>query len=71
MTENIPAKAEQGKLSEVPGKYCVRDINLADKGRLLLDWAESRMPVMNKLREEYKKNKTTRRLYYFWVLTCY
>jgi adenosylhomocysteinase len=57
MTENIPAKAEQGKLSEVPGKYCVRDINLADKGRLLLDWAESRMPVMNKLREEYKKTK--------------
>lgn len=57
MTETIPQKAEQGKLSEVPGKYCVRDISLADKGRLLLDWAESRMPVMRKLREEYSKTK--------------
>lgn len=55
--ENIPAKAEQGQLSEVPGKYCVRDISLAPKGRLLMDWAESRMPVMRKLREEYSKTK--------------
>ena len=57
MTENIPAKAEKGQLSEVPGKYCVRDISLAAKGRLLMDWAESRMPVMRKLREEYSKTK--------------
>lgn len=55
--ENIPAKAETGSLSEVPGKYCVRDISLAEKGRLLLDWAESRMPVMAKLKEEYSKTK--------------
>lgn len=35
--------------------YKVRDISLAEKGRMRIDWAESRMPVMMKLREEYKK----------------
>ncbi|MDD3125027.1 MAG: adenosylhomocysteinase [Candidatus Kapabacteria bacterium] len=53
----IPNKKEQGKFSEVPGKYCVRDISLAAEGRLLIDWAESRMPVLMKLREMYGKTK--------------
>jgi adenosylhomocysteinase len=54
---NIPAKTETGTFSEVEGKYCVRDISLAEEGRLLLDWAESRMPVMRTLREKYSKTK--------------
>lgn len=57
LTENIPARTDQSQMSEEPGKYCVRDISLAEKGRLLLDWAESRMPVMRKLREEYSKTQ--------------
>lgn len=54
---SIPQMKATGKFSYEPGKYCVKDINLADEGKLLMDWAESRMPVMMKLREEYEKTK--------------
>lgn len=54
---DYPAKAEQGKFDEVPGKYCVRDIALADEGKKLIDWAESRMPVLMALRKKYSKTK--------------
>jgi len=54
---NIPSKKAEGNFSEEQGKYCVRDISLAEEGNLLIDWAESRMPVMMKLREEYSKTK--------------
>lgn len=54
---NIPLKNEQGKFSEVEGKYCVRDIAMAEEGRLLMDWAESRMPVMMHLRKKYAETK--------------
>lgn len=35
------------------GQYKVRDLALADEGRRLIDWAESRMPVMKSLRDRY------------------
>ncbi len=54
---NYEPKKAQGKFDEVPGKYCVRDISLADTGKLLIDWAESRMPVLMHLREIYKQTK--------------
>ncbi len=53
----IPPRAEQGSFSEVEGQYCVRDISLADEGRRLIDWAESRMPVLLTLREKYSKTQ--------------
>ncbi|MCB0272132.1 MAG: adenosylhomocysteinase [Bdellovibrionales bacterium] len=37
--------------------YQVKDINLAPKGRQMIDWAESRMPVLMHLRETYKDSK--------------
>ena len=37
--------------------YKVKDINLADKGKLRIEWAESRMPVLMYLREKYSKEK--------------
>lgn len=37
--------------------FKVADLSLADEGRLLIDWAESRMPVLMKLREKYEKTK--------------
>jgi adenosylhomocysteinase len=37
--------------------YKIKDIGLAEKGRLLIDWAESRMPVLMFLREKYAKTK--------------
>jgi adenosylhomocysteinase len=54
---NIPPKAAQGTFSEVEGKYCVKDISKAEEGRLLIDWAEARMPVMAALKEKYSKTK--------------
>jgi adenosylhomocysteinase len=36
------------------GLYKVRDLGLADEGRKLIDWAESRMPVMMALRAKYR-----------------
>lgn len=35
------------------GQYKVADLSLADAGRLKIEWAESRMPVLMKLREQY------------------
>jgi adenosylhomocysteinase len=35
------------------GSYKVRDLSLADSGRKRIEWAESRMPVLMRLREEY------------------
>jgi adenosylhomocysteinase len=54
---NIPEKKAKGNYSEKAGEYCVKDINLAEEGRLLIDWAESRMPVLMGLREKYSKTK--------------
>lgn len=39
------------------GQYKVADIALADEGARLIDWAESRMPVLMALREKYRKTK--------------
>ena len=41
----------------VEGKYKVRDLNLAEKGRMRIEWAESRMPVLMRLRERYAETK--------------
>ncbi len=37
--------------------YKIKDINLADEGKLKIEWAESRMPVLMALREKYSKTK--------------
>ena len=37
--------------------YKVADLALAAEGRLLIDWAESRMPVLMALREQYAKTQ--------------
>lgn len=37
--------------------FKVADLSLAAEGRLLIDWAESRMPVLMKLREKFEKTK--------------
>ena len=39
------------------GGYKVRDIGLAPAGRMRIEWAESRMPVLMRLREEYSQSK--------------
>ena len=39
------------------GRYKVADLSLADAGRLKIEWAESRMPVLMKLRAEYAKTQ--------------
>jgi len=40
--------------------YKVKDISLADQGKLKISWAESRMPVLMYLREEFSKSKPLR-----------
>jgi adenosylhomocysteinase len=42
------------------GKYKVANLALAPEGRKLIEWAESRMPVLMALRERYKKTKPLR-----------
>lgn len=39
------------------GTYKVADIKLSGEGRKLIEWAESRMPVLMALREKYRKSK--------------
>ena len=38
-------------------EYKVRDIGLAEEGRLLIDYAEKHMPVLMHLREKYAESK--------------
>ena len=38
-------------------QFKVADLSLADEGRLLIDWAESRMPVLTQLREKFEKTQ--------------
>jgi adenosylhomocysteinase len=38
-------------------KFKVRDLKLAEQGKMKIQWAESRMPVLAALREKYKKTK--------------
>ncbi len=39
------------------GSYKVKDLSLADAGRMQIEWAESRMPVLAQLREQYTDTK--------------
>lgn len=39
------------------GVYKVKDLALAKAGKLRIEWAESRMPVLMALREKYRKSK--------------
>ena len=39
------------------GHYKVADLSLAEAGRMRMEWAESRMPVLMKLREQYSKTQ--------------
>ncbi len=54
---DIPLKTAKGNFSEVEGQYCVRNIELADEGRKLIDWAEANMPVLMGLRKKYTETK--------------
>ena len=38
-------------------KYDVKDLKLADAGRLRIEWAEKNMPVLRLIRERFAKQK--------------
>lgn len=38
-------------------KYDVKDLSLADAGKLRIEWAEAQMPVLRKIREDFKREK--------------
>ena len=38
-------------------EYDIRDLALAEKGRLRIEWANQSMPVLNLIREDFKKEK--------------
>ncbi len=37
--------------------YHVKDLNLADRGKLRIEWADVQMPVLRKIREEFSRTK--------------
>lgn len=44
-------------MDDKKGKYKVKDLKLAKEGKQLIEWAESRMPVLMALRKKYNKTK--------------
>jgi adenosylhomocysteinase len=44
-------------MDQQEGQYKVRDLSLADDGRKRIEWAESRMPVLMQLRDEFAETK--------------
>jgi len=49
----LPKKEELAETDD----YKVKDISLSDQGRLQIEWAEKHMPVLMKIREEFKRSK--------------
>jgi len=46
------------KISREPvQKFKIKDISLADKGKLKIEWAEKHMPVLMKIRKDFEKTK--------------
>jgi len=37
--------------------YNIKDIELAEKGKMLVEWAQNRMPVLDKIRKRFEKEK--------------
>ncbi|MFH1736514.1 MAG: adenosylhomocysteinase, partial [Actinomycetota bacterium] len=37
--------------------YDVKDMKLAEKGKLRIEWAEMQMPVLRSIRERFEKEK--------------
>src|SRR5688572_29132301 len=44
----------------MPVNYKVADLSLAEAGKMKIEWAESRMPVLMALREKYAKEQPLR-----------
>jgi adenosylhomocysteinase len=44
-------------MTEKKNVFKIKDIKLAEEGKQLIQWAESRMPVLMALREKYRKTK--------------
>jgi adenosylhomocysteinase len=44
-------------MNQKAGKFKVRDLKMAKEGDRLIEWAESRMPVLMALQEKYSKSK--------------
>jgi len=43
-------------------KYDIRDLKLAPKGKLRIEWADRRMPVLNRIRERFSRTKALKGL---------
>src|SRR5439155_16591588 len=56
--QDTPSTHPNRRIGDLPmSNFKVADLKLADKGRLRIEWAESRMPVLMALREKYKESK--------------
>ncbi len=51
---------KNGKGFGAGDNFKVRDLGMASEGRMRIEWAESRMPVLMALREKYRKAKPLR-----------
>jgi len=55
---DIYAVAEGRIVKELPiQNFKVKDISLAEQGKLKIEWAEKRMPVLMKIRQNFEKEK--------------
>ncbi len=50
----MPLHQNPQSVNHKAGAYKVRDLRLADAGRMRIEWAQSRMPVLAQLRKEYQ-----------------
>ena len=51
---------DKNSMDHKPGKFKVKDLSLAKAGKLRIEWAESRMPVLMALRAKYAREKPLR-----------
>ncbi|HSE82959.1 MAG TPA: adenosylhomocysteinase [Thermodesulfobacteriota bacterium] len=48
--------------AEADGQYDIKDLALADTGKLRVEWAAQEMPVLAQIRERFKKEKPLRKI---------
>lgn len=50
--------------------YDIKDIKLASKGKLKIEWAGQNMPVLKLIRKRFEKRKTIKKYSYFSLSSC-
>ena len=68
--QKISSLTKAGTLS-LASNYDVKDLNLADQGKLRVEWAKQDMPVLGDIAERFQKEKPLQGIRVAACSACY